>query len=177
MHAVTSVKRPYLILLLLLCTLVLYFVGIFAPLMTVKKGFFFIYVSGKPVSIVSGLWQFLVEGNYILFVLIFVFTLSFPLFKFYILFKLCIYSNKNMYKTQALARRLAHVGKWSMLDVFVVAVLIVAVKIRSIAKVEVHYGLYVFATAILLSMLLTYVLAHRQLVSPDDNSENRSPNI
>ena len=44
-------------------------------------------------------------------------------------------------------------GKWSMLDVFVVAILIVLVKIGPLAKVEAQRGLYWFAGAILLSMI------------------------
>ena len=47
-------------------------------------------------------------------------------------------------------------GKWSMLDVFVVALLLVSVKLGVLAKVEVHYGLYVFATSVLLTMGLSF---------------------
>ena len=46
-------------------------------------------------------------------------------------------------------------GKWSMLDVFVVALLLVSVKLGVLAKVEVHYGLYVFAASVLLTMGLS----------------------
>ena len=46
-------------------------------------------------------------------------------------------------------------GRWSMLDVLVVAVLIVAVKLGPIASIEVHYGLYVFGIAVLLIMYIT----------------------
>ena len=36
-----------------------------------------------------------------------------------------------------------------MLDVFVVALLLVSVKLGVLAKVDVHYGLYAFATSVL----------------------------
>jgi paraquat-inducible protein A len=39
-----------------------------------------------------------------------------------------------------------------MLDVFVVATLVVSVKLGSLAQVEVHYGLYAFAASVLLTM-------------------------
>jgi paraquat-inducible protein A len=42
-----------------------------------------------------------------------------------------------------------------MLDVFVVAVLVVAVKLGAIADVEMRYGLYAFAGSVLLTMLIT----------------------
>ena len=46
-------------------------------------------------------------------------------------------------------------GKWSMLDVFVVAVLVVAVKLGTLASVEMRYGLYFFSAAVLLTMFVT----------------------
>ena len=42
-----------------------------------------------------------------------------------------------------------------MLDVFVVAVLVVAVKLGAIASVEMRFGLYSFATAVVLTMYVT----------------------
>jgi len=161
------VKRRYLVLFVLLVAFVMYGVGIFAPLMTVKKGIFFIYVSGQPVSIIFGLWQFLLEGEYILFLLIAVFTIVFPVFKFYILFTLCRRKHRNSEKYRQLISKLSHISKWSMLDVFVVAVIIVAVKIKSIAKVEVHYGLYIFSISILITMALTYLIS-----KPKKTAEN-----
>ena len=46
-------------------------------------------------------------------------------------------------------------GKWSMLDVFVVAILVVAVKLGAIAHVEMRYGLYAFAGSVLITMFIT----------------------
>lgn len=46
-------------------------------------------------------------------------------------------------------------GKWSMLDVFVVALLFVSVKLGSLANVIVHEGLYWFAAAVILIQLLS----------------------
>ena len=51
-------------------------------------------------------------------------------------------------------------GRWAMLDVMVVAVLIVTVKLGAIASVQVHYGLFVFGTAVVLIMLITKQVVH-----------------
>lgn len=53
---------------------------------------------------------------------------------------------------------LSHYGKWSMLDVFVVALLLVIVKLGVLATVEVHYGIYMYALAGLLIMLCTTII-------------------
>lgn len=52
----------------------------------------------------------------------------------------------------------SHYGKWSMLDVFVVALLLVIVKLGVLATVEVHYGIYMYAAAGLLIMLCTTII-------------------
>ena len=46
-------------------------------------------------------------------------------------------------------------GRWAMLDVMVVAMLIVSVKLGAIASIQIHAGLYVFGGAVLLIMLIT----------------------
>ena len=46
-------------------------------------------------------------------------------------------------------------GRWAMLDVMVVAVLIVTVKLGALASIEIHPGLYIFGTAVLLIMFAT----------------------
>jgi paraquat-inducible protein A len=46
-------------------------------------------------------------------------------------------------------------GRWAMLDVMVVAILIVASKLSVIAYVEVHIGLYLFGVSVIMIMLLT----------------------
>ena len=69
---------------------------------------------------------------------------------------------------------LSVLGKWSMLDVFVVAVLIASVKLGSIASIEIHYGLYVFAASVILMMVATHLI-HRRLgaTSPQGPSSGR----
>ena len=49
---------------------------------------------------------------------------------------------------------LSQLGKWSMLDVFVVALSIVAINVSLVSDVTVHAGLYVFCGAIVASMLM-----------------------
>jgi paraquat-inducible protein A len=52
-----------------------------------------------------------------------------------------------------------------MLDVFVVALIVVIVKISLISDVTIHAGLYIFCAAVVLSMLAVWRitrLAHRE---------------
>ena len=47
---------------------------------------------------------------------------------------------------------LEHLGKWSMMDVFVVALVVVIAKISALADAHARYGIYFFGASILLSM-------------------------
>jgi paraquat-inducible protein A len=66
--------------------------------------------------------------------------------------------------------RVEAVGRWSMLDVFVVALIVVAVRTSLIDDVSVHAGIYVFTAAIVLSLLVVQrmtVLARRALATEE----------
>ena len=135
----------------LVAALVLFAVGLFAPLLTFRKFFIF----SDTVSLASALWQLLQEGHVPLFLLIAAFSVVFPLAKLGLLFKLCNGSAKSLERYYKSLHWLGHYGKWSMLDVFVVAVLIVVVKMGDVASVQVHIGLYAFGGSVLLTGLVT----------------------
>jgi paraquat-inducible protein A len=61
-------------------------------------------------------------------------------------------------------------GRWSMLDVFVVALIVVGVRTSLIDDVSVHAGVYVFTAAIVLSLLVVQrmtALARRALTAEE----------
>ena len=137
--------------LMLLAALVLFVIGIFAPILTFKKLFIF----SNRVSIISGLFQLLTEGHPILFGIILVFSIVLPLLKLAVLFRVWNGRVHNRRKHERLLHWIGQYGKWSMLDVFVAAMLIVTVRLGAIADVRVHYGLYAFAASVVLTMLAT----------------------
>ncbi len=142
---------------LLSLSFVLFLIGIFAPVLTFKK--FFIFSS--QVSIITGLFQLLSEGYPILFVLIFGFSIVLPLFKLLLLFGLVngLFPHPDRHK-KAL-HWIAQYGKWSMMDVFVVALLIVTVRLGAMVDVKVHFGLYAFAASVILTMIATSKIIKR----------------
>jgi len=92
--------------------------------------------------------------EYFLSAILFFFCLVFPITKLITLWGLwqfkCAEGTRNKILTW-----LAFLGKWSMLDVFVVAILIVAVKLGPMASVQPRPGVYIFAVAIMLSIATT----------------------
>lgn len=147
-------RHEKLIVNLLLITLVAVFaIGIWAPILTLKK----LLIVKNTFSILSGITQLARDGQYGLFLLITTFTLILPCCKIVMLFTAW---NSKRQQTRHL-EWLSTLGKWSMLDVFVVAVLIASVKLGALATIEVHYGLYVFAVAVILMMINTNFVYNR----------------
>jgi paraquat-inducible protein A len=56
-------------------------------------------------------------------------------------------------------------GKWSMLDVFVIASLVVCFKgFPGGTHIQVQWGIYLFALSVLLSMLATQAVKHKRSI-------------
>jgi len=126
--------------------------GISLPLMTVSK----LVVISTTYSLLSGIFALLSNGQVVLFVAVFLFSIVLPLAKMYCLYKVIFNSRNSSSPTIDRYIKLMHdYGRWAMLDVMVVAVLIVASKLSVLASVEVHVGLYVFGLSVILVMLLT----------------------
>lgn len=135
-------------------SIVTYLLGIFWPLMTIKKKIFGFSFKGETVSLASGLVGLVGKGDILLFLILFTFSIAFPIGKLIVLFRLWHHPYARGRYDQ-LAHRLAVFGKWSMLDVIVVGLLVVIVKIEGMVSVEVHAGVYFFALSVILTMLTT----------------------
>jgi paraquat-inducible protein A len=136
--------------LLLLATLLLV-VGVNFPILTISQ----FIVMETSFSVVSGIYQLLINGQILLFLLVALFSLVLPVLKILVLFRILSVRHGNPVVIGRYLRLMHEYGRWSMLDVLVVAVLIVAVKLGTIASIEIHFGLYVFAAAVLLIMYIT----------------------
>lgn len=141
-----AARLRWLIGLNMLCLIV----GLFAPMLTIEK----FIVLENSFSVVSGVFELLKEGQWLLFMLLAAFSIILPLLKIFVLYHLVARTATATHYQQHLGR-MHDYGKWSMLDVFVVAVLVVALKLGYVFDVEVHIGLYAFAIAVLLTMFIT----------------------
>jgi len=149
-------KQGIVIDLLLLLALGGLVIGVTAPLLTLEKLYFF----ENTVSLFSTVTGLFTQQEWFLFFVIAIFSLCVPVIK---IASLLLIVNIE-YKEGSFLDKTLHVietlGKWSMLDVFVVALLLVSVKLGVLAKVEVHYGLYMFAASVLLTMGLSFWIYH-----------------
>ena len=147
-------KMAKTIQLLLVMTLLLFIAGVSLPILTITK----LLVVSNEVSILTGLLQLIEEQQYFIFIVIFLFSIVLPLLKLYYLFLL---SAKKTIEDQTYSKylHLMHrYGRWSMLDVFVIATLIMTVKLGALASVKIESGMYFFTVAVILLMIITSVM-------------------
>ena len=141
-------------LLIAAAALLLY--GLQAPILTLEKFYFFT----NTVSLLSALQQLAQEAEWGLFVLIGAFSVVFPLLKLLILLLIWNFDRARGERHRRHLHWLSVYGKWSMLDVFVVALLVVSVKLGVMAQAHVEIGIYAFAASVVLTMFLSAWIAH-----------------
>lgn len=132
-------------------TIILLGVGLVAPIITLNK---FVLIE-NTFSVLGGVIELFREGHVFLFIVIAGFSVVVPLLKIAVLVRLLGAKENKVVDLDKYLHWMHLYGKWSMLDVFVVAVLVVSVKLGAIASVEMRYGLYAFAAAVVLSMYVT----------------------
>lgn len=130
---------------------VLLFLAWTLPLMSVKSWVFF----EEKVSLFSVTARLYDDGLGLLAFVVFFFAIVFPAVKFLVLSSVWFNSWSDE-TSDRFNRRLDLfdlLGKWSMLDVFIVAVVIVGFQSSLVSEASLHPGLYCFAGSILLSMV------------------------
>ncbi len=144
-------QTPF-VFMALIASAVLLAVGLSQQLLYTEKMFW-----RNSYSVWGGILNLWDQQERALAVIIFFFSIVFPIVK---LLALTIIWLMKLSDTRR--KRLLHwldvLGKWSMLDVFVVAILMVLVKLGPLAKVEARSGVYFFAGAIIASMLTTMLV-------------------
>ena len=153
-----KLKRPFTLtlqywsvnLLLLLTAISLGF-GLIMPLITFKQLIFFT----NTFSVFSGVQALYSEKQYLLFIIILLFSIVIPILKLIMLVVNWNFPVNNKHFRAKLLIFSNQIARWSMLDVFAVALFVVMMKIDLIAKVETHQGLIIFTGAVLSLMILT----------------------
>ena len=103
---------------------------------------------------VVALWE---SGMWGVATLVFLASIVVPLLKLLGLFFLVVTarSDRWRYDRAQLHRLLEAIGRWSMLDVFLLAILVALVKLGDIARVSPRPGIAYFAAVVVLTMLAT----------------------
>ncbi|WP_248917484.1 paraquat-inducible protein A [Pseudomonas entomophila] len=169
--AVVHARRPNSIVrtwALLITAMVLYIPANVLPIMTVSA-----LGQGSPDTIMSGVITLLKHGMLPIAAVVFIASILVPTFKL-VGIALLLYSVQRHQPLSARQRILMYrfiefIGRWSMLDIFVIAILVAVVNFGRIASVEANLGAVAFATVVILTMLAALTFDPRLIW---DNTES-----
>ncbi|MCB1723348.1 MAG: paraquat-inducible protein A [Chromatiaceae bacterium] len=116
-------------------------------------------------TILSGAEYLLLHGMWPLALIVFVASILVPLVKMVILAYLLVsvqrHSPSRRLDRTRLYRFTEFVGRWSMVDVYVVTILVALVHLGAVAQIEAGFGALFFAAVVILTMLAAHVFDPR----------------
>ncbi|MFT6329515.1 MAG: paraquat-inducible protein A [Bermanella sp.] len=112
-------------------------------------------------TIIGGIVLFLEHGSYFVAAVILIASVIVPIAKMFALAWLCYCATRadgiKQYELTQLYRVTEFIGKWSMVDVFVVAILVALIQLGEIMSIKVGFA----ATAFAVVVIMTMVSAHQ----------------
>ena len=149
MRKPNSVARSWA---LILAAVVLYIPANAYPVMEVVT-----FGRGGPHTILGGAWEFVEAGFWPLALVVFLASVAVPLLKLIglaiMLLGIHRRSETGLIGKTRLYRVVEAIGRWSMIDIFVVSVLIALVRFGSVASINAGLGAAFFAGVVVLTIL------------------------
>ncbi|ROM23195.1 paraquat-inducible membrane protein A [Pseudomonas protegens] len=169
--AMVHPRRPNSILrtwALLLTAAILYIPANVLPIMTVSS-----LGQGDPSTIMSGVIQLVQHGMFPIAAVVFVASILVPTFKLVgialLLFSVQRHQPLSARQRIIMYRFIEFIGRWSMLDIFVIAILVAVVNFGRLASIEANLGAVAFASVVILTMLAAVTFDPRLIW---DNTES-----
>jgi len=127
---------------------VLFWPAILCPILQIEK-----LGHQQQSSILSGTVELLQHGNWLVGGIVLLFSVVFPLTKIVLLLELSLLEVLHRRHKALTLRIMEHVGKWSMMDVMLLAFLVMLVKLGNL--VEFHFGpaVIAFVACVAMSMI------------------------
>lgn len=157
-----SIQRTWA---LLIAAYVLYLPANLLPI-TVTRSIFGV----QQDTILSGVAYLWSSGSWLIAAIVFVASIAVPLLKLFSL-TLLVISVQRRWRPAPLGRTrlyrfLEAIGRWSMLDIYVVTILVALVQTQSLATIAPGSGILAFAAVVVLSMLATMAFEPRLIWDP-----------
>ena len=169
--AVVHARRPDSLMrtwALLLTSAILYIPANLLPIMTVNS-----LGQGSPSTIMAGVIELVQHGMIPIAAVVFVASILVPTFKLVgialLLFSVQRHQPLSARQRIIMYRFIEFIGRWSMLDIFVIAILVAVVNFGRIASIEANLGAVAFASVVVITMLADVTFDPRQIW---DNTES-----
>ncbi|MBO6739565.1 MAG: paraquat-inducible protein A [Phycisphaerales bacterium] len=134
---------------LAVAALLLYPLALWLPVMQIER-----LGHESHASIWSGTVALLAEGHLFVGLAVLLFSVVAPIGKLALIFGLCVGQGLIARQDQARAYRLIEIiGRWGMVDVLLVAILVAVVKLGDLVEVTPGPGVMIFGVVVILSLL------------------------
>ena len=173
MRKIDSLNRTWAFLI---AACIMYIPANLMPVMTTTT-----LLDEQQDTIMSGIIYFWVDGSWELAIVVFVASFLVPLFKLVSLIILTVSARRRSswqrLQRAKLYRVVESIGRWSMLDVFVVSLLTGLVQIEGFAKITAGIGVAAFGSVVVLTMLASLSFDPRLIWDQDEprTDDNRLP--
>jgi paraquat-inducible protein A len=158
-------RKPHSLALsttLVLLAAVLYIPANLLPVMVTRT-----LLDDENDTIMSGVLVLLQSGSWPIAVLVFIASIVVPLLKILalcvVLFSAWRHSPERRLQRSELFRVIEFIGRWSMLDVYAISLLVTLVQIRTLALVSVGWGALAFGAVVVLTMVAARTFDERLL--------------
>ncbi|MCB1672103.1 MAG: paraquat-inducible protein A [Pseudomonadales bacterium] len=141
-------------MMIIVIGLVMLIAGLFMPVATTER----LLAEPDTYSILGGIRNLLENGNTSLALAITGFSVIFPIAKYIVILLIALRRGTLIAQGRVL-RLLRFLGKWSMLDTFVIAVTFGAANLGILSDVQVRWGIYLYGAAVLISILVSVLLS------------------
>ena len=152
----THHRRRFILAVLVALGLLTLIPGITLPMMTVKK----LVLVKNTFTVLSGIGALLADKTFGLGLLLLGFSVIFPLAKYAVMAAYLYYYPPIPATLAHWQHWLGKIGKFSMLDVFVVAQMLMILKLGWLVEVQIHSGIYWYSTTALLSLIVGIWIEH-----------------
>ena len=114
-------------------------------------------LTAESNTIMSGIVLFWESGSWMIATLVFIASIVVPLTKLlaltWLLVSVQMKSRAKPYQRTQLYRMVEFIGRWSMLDIFVVALTVTLVQVGTLASIEVGPGALAFGAVVVVTMI------------------------
>lgn len=165
-----SIERTWAFLI---AALMLYIPANLLPIMTTGT-----LVSKQTNTIMSGVVYLWLDKSYFVAAVVFIASIVVPIFKLVVLLMLVITTQRRSTWRPYERTRLYHVvevvGRWSMVDIFVVALLASLVRLNALASVTPEPGAIAFGAVVVFTMFASLSFDPRLIWDPVDNHDSNN---
>ena len=156
-----------------LTALIFFIPAMWYPFMTIE-----LYGNRNSSTIWGGVVSLIEDGSWPIGVIVFLASILIPAVKLIILLYLGVTAQNNshlQFKTR-LYHIIEAIGRWSMLDIFLLAILVAIIKLGHWTRVEIELGSYLFALVVIFTMLASAAFDPQLLWNEEHGNTNTQEN-